>query len=113
MNKKRYKTGTVTITVDYGYDIHSLRLSKRTHDRIVSGKSAEIHGQGFHWEGEADKDIWFFNRDAPGQLYVTTDSGGDIFEGTLKDAHVDIEAPEAAHGTGISRRPPHAREKRY
>ena len=42
VDKKRYKSGTVEITVDYGYDIHTIALSGRTYDKIVAGKELSI-----------------------------------------------------------------------
>lgn len=93
MEEKQYKTGTVILTIDYGYDIHSLRMSKRSYERISAGEPTTIRGQGFRWEGTTDRDLWIFNREQAGALYVTTASGGDIFIGHLSNATVEIFPP--------------------
>ncbi len=87
--QRKFKSGAVTITVDYGYDIHSIRFSRRTYDRIKAGKPVTIKGQGFHWEGEFDQDEWCFNVDGPKAVTVTTYGGGTVFDGTLDDIWVD------------------------
>jgi hypothetical protein len=38
MKAREYKTGTVAVTVNDGYDIHGIRFSKRTYDRILAGR---------------------------------------------------------------------------
>jgi len=97
MHKKgsRYKSGSVTITVDYGYDIHSITFSGRTYRRVCSGKPITVRGQGFHWDGDPDQDYWQFNVNKCGEqdpkaLYVYTAGGGEIFIGHLNDGEVSI-----------------------
>jgi len=84
----KYKSGTVTISVDYGYDAHRIEFSKRTYNRIHSGKPVTVKGQKFHWDGRPDQDYWEFNQDSPGSLSVYTADGGAIYEGTLSDDKV-------------------------
>ena len=95
---KRYKTGAVTICVDYGYDIHEIIFSGRTYSSIKSGSEISIKGQGFGWDGEPDQDIWLFNSGASGAVHVYTEGGGDIFTGNLEDEEVMVsyEPPEQA-----------------
>ena len=85
-----YKTGTVIVTVDYGYDIHSISFSGRTWMRIQNGERLTLKGQGFHWDGRPDQDRWSFNARYPGSVDVYTDDGGDIFAGSLEDHEVRV-----------------------
>lgn len=82
---REFKTGAVTVTVDYGHDVHSITFSGRTWARIEAGKPVTIKGQGFHWEGCPDQDYWQFNQDAPGSLCIYTHDGGDVFIGHRDD----------------------------
>jgi hypothetical protein len=96
MTKKKspYKTGSVTISVDYSYDVHEITFSGRTYDRVCSGKPIIINGQGFHWDGEPAQDYWAFNggygKNDPGRIGVSTEGGGDIYNGRLDDLEVGI-----------------------
>jgi len=72
MKEKEYKTGCIKITVSYGYDIHSIKFSKRTYDRILTGEYVKIKGPKFVCEGVDGKfpqDYWVFNREGPGSVY--------------------------------------------
>lgn len=72
----------VEITISYGYDIHSLVLSKTDFEKIKAGETIDVIGQGFSIEGEITQDIWAFkNR----QLHITCENGFNIFEGTVDD----------------------------
>ena len=41
MTQKKYK-----ITVNYGYDIHSVTVSRKVMDQINSGEAVSVRGQG-------------------------------------------------------------------
>lgn len=72
----------VEITISYGYDIHSLVLSKTDFEMIKAGAAMDVIGQGFSIEGEMTQDIWAFkNR----HLHITCENGFDVFEGTVDD----------------------------
>ena len=93
---RQYKTGTVKITVDYGYDIHSIEFSGRTYNRIASGKEVTIRGQGFYWDESLEQDYWQFNVskqgvNEQGALYVYTADGGEVFIGNLNDGEVVVD----------------------
>lgn len=94
--ESKFKSGEVKITVDYGYDIHSLVISGKTWDRIWKGTNVSVRGQGFHWDGEPDQDRWTFNRSVRGAVKVGTDGGGQIYEGNFLDGNVwvDVEGVE-------------------
>jgi hypothetical protein len=91
MKPKKYKTGSVTITVDYGYDIHSVTFSRQNYDRIAAGKKVAIKGQGFYLDGLRVQDFWVFNRDEPGSLYVGYEDAGEIYIGNIDDGEVSID----------------------
>lgn len=95
--KKLYRTGSIRVVVDYGYDVHEVEFSKRTYNRIVTGKIVTLRGSGFSWEGERDQDFWAFNFREQGSLDVYTGNGGEIFAGHLGDGEVFVES-----GTGPS-----------
>lgn len=92
--RRAYKSGTVTLTVDYGYDVHSIILSGRTWGRILAGVPVRINGQGFSWEGEPDRDYWLFNVDEPGSLRVETYGGGHIYKGCIDEMNVVLDEVE-------------------
>lgn len=80
----KFNTGTIMITVDTGYDEHSIEFSGRTFDRISSGKHLIIKGQGFHMDEDGIyQDYWEFNRDSRGSLYVYTDDAFQIYDGDM------------------------------
>ena len=72
----------VEITISYGYDIHSLVLSKADFEMIKAGETMDVIGQGFSIEGDITQDIWAFkNR----KLQITCENGFNVFEGTVDD----------------------------
>ena len=79
----KYKTGLVTVTVDYGYDLHSIQFSKRTYDRIKRGNVVTIRGQGFHREGVIEADYWVFNSVEVGAVDVDTIYSGHVNDGSV------------------------------
>jgi hypothetical protein len=103
--QRSYKKGRVTITVSYGYDIHSIEFSGRTYERVCSGKALTLKGQGFHWEGRPDQDFWQFNTNwsgerIPGALYVYTADAGEIYMGRLDDEEVWIDREQKTDAEG-------------
>ena len=85
--------GTARITVDYGYDLHSLVLSFRTFRRIQAGAVLTLRGQGFFVEGVKEADSWSFNATSPGSIRVETDEGREVFDGSFGDEEVWVEIP--------------------
>jgi hypothetical protein len=85
---RRYLTGSATVTVNYGYDIHSIECSGRTLRQILKGRAVTLRGQGFWWDGQPDQDYWTFNEVEPGSLYVHTEGGGVVFDGNLANGEV-------------------------
>lgn len=89
----RTRGGTARITVDYGYDLHSLMLSRRTFRRIQAGAVLTLRGQGFFVEGVKEADSWIFNATSPGSIRVETEEGREIFDGSIGDEEVWVETP--------------------
>jgi hypothetical protein len=87
---KRHKTATVQIIISYGYDIHSIRVSRRTFSRIERGSQVEIKGQGFPTDEGWSQDYWIFNKGETRELEVYCDDGREVYRGSYATALVDI-----------------------
>jgi hypothetical protein len=75
---------THTITVDYGYDVHSIVVGHDTFGKIRSGQAVSIDGQGFLYEAEGLLiDHWSFDL-AASAVRFTLDNGAE-FEGRTVD----------------------------
>jgi hypothetical protein len=70
----------IRITINYGYDIHSLELLASDFERIKHGESLEIIGQGFSVEGEITQDTWIFKNK---NISVDCENGFDVFKGNF------------------------------
>lgn len=78
------------MTVNYGFDLHSISITEAVFAQIQAGLPVIVEGQGFPVEGVMELDQWAFNYGAVGAVHVTTDTGRDVFEGNLGDAEVDV-----------------------
>ncbi|MGJ4913304.1 hypothetical protein ACQR10_06260 [Bradyrhizobium sp. HKCCYLRH2060] len=68
----------VTITISYGYDVHSIEVDEVTYAAIKSGKKVTLAGQGFvHEEDGPVVDHWIFN-ETPGDIYFRLDNGAEF-----------------------------------
>lgn len=67
------RSGTVTITISYGYDIHAITLSGRTYKRFQNGSVFEMKGQGFPTEDGTEQDFWTFNSIPDARIIYTVD----------------------------------------
>jgi hypothetical protein len=83
MTQKKYK-----ITVNYGYDIHSVTVSRKVMDQINSGEAVSVRGQGYYIEGDKERDDWSFHCAGPGSLEVECDNGHQVYIGELSDATI-------------------------
>lgn len=81
---------TVVMTVDYGYDLHYIKISLTNWKRIQAGEPFELEGQHFNAEGEHEQDYWRFNYGQPGSLHVYTEAERDIYKGNISDPEVTI-----------------------
>ena len=75
--------GTVKVTINYGYDIHSIVMSQLSWDRIAKGEAVTMKGQGFFIEGVESQDVWTFNSPEAGALSVDAEDGHQIFIGHM------------------------------
>jgi hypothetical protein len=67
------------LTIDYGYDIHSIKLNKNTLAQVKAGEQVEVDGQGFWHEEDGEvQDHWTFN-EKPGEIYFWLDNGAEFF----------------------------------
>lgn len=77
------------ITVDYGYDIHSVTVPAKTVDQIKRGEAVTVKGQGFSIEGEKTKDIWSFHCTGPNSLEVEAgEDGHQVYVGDVNDVEI-------------------------
>jgi hypothetical protein len=76
------RTLKTRITISYGYDTHSLVLLTSDFEKIKTGASMNIDGQGFSIEGEVSQDTWSFKNKV---ISVTCENGFDVFRGALDD----------------------------
>jgi hypothetical protein len=84
----KHQNGRVRLTVNYGYDIHSVEVPASTWLQIQGGEAVTVQGQGFSVEGELSQDEWAFNVHRRSSLQVTAVGARDIFDGVLADISV-------------------------
>ncbi|WP_243316701.1 hypothetical protein [Geothrix paludis] len=77
--------------MDYGYDLHTISITDAIFAKIQAGQPVVVEGQGFPVEGAWERDQWAFNQGALGAVHVMTDTGREVFEGSLGGAEVDVE----------------------
>ena len=69
----------IQLTINYGYDVHSISLDEKIRDEIIKGVRVAIDGQGFHHEEDGlVVDHWIFNN-SPKQIYFWLDIGGEFY----------------------------------
>jgi hypothetical protein len=84
----------IRVTVDFGYDGHSISVAEATFAQIQTGRPVTLQGQGFPVEGVMEQDVWAFNCGALGAVHVMTDTDREVFEGNLGDAEVAVQVSE-------------------
>lgn len=86
-----------TITVEWGYESHSITLTARNWGAIKAGKPHGQRGKGYQYEGRFFWDYWSFEGGLSGALEVGYgNDGGQGFSGRLADAQIQ-EHKEADH----------------
>ena len=96
MPRRSSSTSTIStywarVTVQWGYEDHSIVIGKRRWQRIVAGRAVECRGQGYHYEGEFMWDYWKFGGGITGSLKVTYgQDGGTGFDGNLLDCSLEL-----------------------
>lgn len=82
------KQRTVSIGVEWGYELHTVTLSARRWTEIKNGAEFTATSKGWY-EGTEFDICWQFNGGRPGSLVVSYgDDGADGFDGSLADAVV-------------------------
>lgn len=80
-------TVTAEITVEWGYEEHSIVVTAENWERIKSGEPVHLRGEGYYHEGEFFQDEWFFGGGVDGTLEVSYgDDGGVGYAGSLAQA---------------------------
>jgi hypothetical protein len=76
------------ITISYGYDIHTVKVSAEQCADILLGKLVELTGQGFiHEEDGWMKDYWVFN-ETKGEASFHLENGAQ-FRGAIDSKGVE------------------------
>lgn len=81
------------LSVEWGYEVHSLTIGARDWARIKAGEELSLQGEEYAYDGEMFKCGWHFNGDGPGSLIVNycpvggnAWNTGDGYVGTWKSA---------------------------
>lgn len=77
------------ITVNYGYDVHSIIVNQADMDKIKNGEAVTVKGQGVDIEGDTEMDDWSFHCSRPNSLEVQCEDGHQVFDGDLKDTIIN------------------------
>ena len=86
------KLKSVTLSVEWGYEIHRLTIGPRNWKKIQDGKAWGTAGKTYYYEGERFSCYWDFNcRGEPGSLVVSYSGGGDGYVGEWADVYVTEE----------------------
>jgi hypothetical protein len=71
------KIKSVTLTVEWGYDTHSVTIGQRNWQKVQAGKAWGTRGEPYYYEGKRFGCYWAFNgRGQPGSLIVSYGNGG-------------------------------------
>lgn len=87
---KQGKLKSVTLSVEWGCEIHSLTIDPRNWAKIQAGKEWGTGGETYYYEGERFSCYWDFNgRGEPGSLIVSYgNDGGEGFTGSWSEADI-------------------------
>lgn len=82
--------GDASVSVTWGYERHSITLTRDDWQAVQAGQPLRLAGPGYHYDGEFCQDHWLFNTEAPGSLIVGYgDDYGVGFDGTLEEADIE------------------------
>jgi hypothetical protein len=87
------KLKSVTLTVEWGYELHSITIGPRVWQKIQAGKPWGTRGETYDYEGERFGCYWDFNANGnPDSLVVHYgNDGGEGFTGGWSEADVQEE----------------------
>lgn len=92
MTDNKIKPSRATISVEWGYENHSITLTAKNWAKIKAGKPHGQRGEGYSYESTFFWDHWSFGGGMDGDLKVsyksTKEGWGDGFDGSLKDADI-------------------------
>ena len=78
----------IFVTVDNGYDVHTISISETTFTQIQTGHPVVVAGQGFPVEGVMEQDEWAFNYGAVGAVHVPARSSSRSARHRFKVARI-------------------------
>lgn len=79
---------TATLTISYGYDIHSVELDRSLYEAFANGDVVELDGQGFSYEEEGwQQDHWILDGKT-GEIAVQL---ANCAEFIAQDHWIDVE----------------------
>ncbi len=83
-----------TISVEWGYELHSLTLTPEQWATILGGEELGVKGAGYWYEGTFFDDYWHFTGGLDGDLIVFYgDDGGTGWNGPLRGATIEEHSP--------------------
>jgi hypothetical protein len=78
------------ITVEWGYERHTIVLTARNWSKVKRSHRFRIRGKGYYYEGEFFWDYWGFAGGSDGDLVVEYgNDGGTGFVGKLREATIE------------------------
>ena len=81
---------SATVTVEWGYELHSLTLKNKDWNKVQAGEILKMDGEGYHYEGKFFADYWKFNLTEKGSLKVRYgDDGVEGYNGDLSGATIE------------------------
>lgn len=88
--KKVTPSCAAIISVEWGYELHSVELNPKEWAEVKNGESLGKRGEGYCYEGQFFLDYWDFGGGLDGSLYVDYgDDGANGFIGKLRDASIE------------------------
>jgi hypothetical protein len=79
-----------TITVTWGYELHSITLTTRNWRKVKAGKLLRVRGRGYSCCEGRFRDYWAFNEREAGSLLVEYGNNGGVgYIGDLSGAEIE------------------------
>ena len=89
---------SATISVKWGYEVHSITLAPRNWAAVKAGKPHQQRGSGYRYEGQFFWDYWAFGGGLNGSLDVAYgEEGAEGFRGRLGDARIEEHRESNRH----------------
>jgi hypothetical protein len=79
----------ITITADYGYDVHSISIAPEAFAAFNNGELVTVDGQGFMYDEEGwQQDHWIFDG-ATKEVHFWLDNGAEFSARIMHIGHGD------------------------